>query len=210
MPVITISRQFGSGGSEVARRVAEVLGWQLVDNAFIDGIARGLRFTPAMVQAIDERSPSLAERLANALALGGGEVMSAPLGTPMPPTEQRIAEVTQEVIEKAIARGSAVLVGRGAAAYLSQRADVLHVHCYAPHEALVERVMRRDGLDEAEADHVVKEKNQQRELYVKRNYGREWLAPAHYHIMLNTAYLGIDRCVELVVDLAREKLMKGE
>jgi len=61
MPAITITRQFGSGGGEVARLVAEALGWRLVDNDFIDGIAKGLRATPAVVQAIDERSPSLAE-----------------------------------------------------------------------------------------------------------------------------------------------------
>jgi cytidylate kinase len=80
------------------------------------------------------------------------------------------------------------------------------VHCYAPHEALVERVMARDGLSEADADKLVREKNQQREQYVKRNFGREWLAPSHYHIMLNTAWLGIDWCVQLVLGLAREQL----
>lgn len=206
MPAITITRQFGSGGGEVARRVAETLGWRLVDSAFIDGIAKGLRFTPAMVEAIDERSPSLAERLADALALGGGEVQSASLGTPMPPTEQRIAEVTKDVIDKAVARGPVVVVGRGAQAYLSERTDAIHVHCYAPHDALVERVMARDGLSEADADKLVRETNQQREQYVKRNFGREWLAPSHYHIMINTAWLGLDRCVELVLELAHDKL----
>ncbi len=118
MPVITVTRLFGSGGSEVARRVAEALGWRLLDSAFVSGIASRLRATPTEVQAIDERAPSLAERIADALALGGGEVMSASLATPMPPTEQRIAEVTREVIERAVARGPAVVVGRGAQAYL--------------------------------------------------------------------------------------------
>ena len=206
MPAITVTRLFGSGGSEVARRVADSLGWRLVDNAFIDDIARGLRATPAIVEAIDERAPSLAERLADALALGGGEVVSASLATPMPPTEQRVADVTREVIAEAIARGPVVLVGRGAQAYLAERTDVLHVNCYAPHESLVERVMARDGLSQEEADKLVREKNHQREQYVKRNFGRALLAPEHYHIMLNTAWLGLDRCVTLVIDLARERL----
>jgi cytidylate kinase len=206
MPAITVTRLFGSGGGEVARRVAESLGWRLVDNAFIDGIATGLRATPAAVQSIDERAHSLAERLADALALGGGEVVSASLATPMPPTEQRVDDVTREVIEKAIARGPAVVVGRGAQAYLAERSDVLHVNCYAPHESLVERVMARDGLSREDADQLVRDKNHQREQYVKRNFGRAWLAPEHYHIMLNTAWLGMDRCVALVIDLARERL----
>jgi len=157
MPAITITRQFGSGGGEVARLVAEALGWRLLDNDFIDGIARGLHRTPAAVQAIDERSPSLAERLADALALGGGEVVSASLATPMPPTEQRVADATREVIEEAIARGPAVVVGRGAQALLAQRTDVLQVYCFAPHEALVQRVMERDGLSHEEADKLVRD-----------------------------------------------------
>ena len=206
MPTITVTRLFGSGGSEVARRVAEALGWRLVDSSFVDGIAKGLRATPSDVRAIDERAPSLAERLADALALGSGEVQSASLGTPMPPTEQKIAEVTREMIDKAVARGPSVVVGRGAQAYLAQREDVLHVHCYAPHDALVARTMKREGISEEEADRMVKTKNQQREAYVKRMFGRAWLAPEHYHIMLNTAWLGQDRCVELVLELARERL----
>lgn len=206
MPAITISRLYGSGGGEVARRVAESLGWQLVDNAFVDGIARGLRATPAQVAAIDERAPSLAERIADALALGGSEVVSASLGTPMPPTDQRIVEVTRQVIDRAMARGPAVLVGRGAQSYLAERTDVLHVQCFAPHDALVERVMHRESLSRDDADRVVREQNRQREQYVRQFYGRTWLAPEHYHILLNTAWLGVDQCVAIVLDLAGERL----
>lgn len=205
MPAITVTRLFGSGGSEVARRVAEALGWRLLDSAFVSGIASRLRATPTEVQAIDERAPSLAERLADALALGGGEVMSASLATPMPPTEQRIAEVTREVIERTVARGPVVVVGRGAQAYLAQRDDVLHVHCYAPHDALVERTMMRETISREKAEEMVRERNQQREHYVKRMFGRAWLAPEHYHLMLNTAWLGHDKCVEVILDLARDK-----
>lgn len=189
----------------MARRVADSLGWRLLDSAFVDGIAKGLHATPSDVRAIDERAPSLAERLADALALGGGEVMSASLATPMPPTEQRIAEVTGEVIDRTVARGPVVVVGRGAQAYLAQRDDVLHVHCYAPHDALIERTMMREGIGREDAEKMVKARNEQREQYVKRMFGRAWLSPEHYHIMLNTAWLGHDRCVAIVLDLAREK-----
>ncbi len=205
MPAITVTRQFGSGGGELARRVADALGWRLFDNAFIDGIARGLRATPASVQAIDERSPSLAERLADALTLGTGEVVSASLTSPLPPTEQRIADVTHHIIDEAIARGPVVLVGRGAQSYLAKHADVIHVLCCAPHEARVARVMQRDGLSADEADRLVKEKNQQRGHYVRRHFNRDWLAPEHYHLALNTAWLGLDRCIDMVLELAAER-----
>lgn len=206
MPAITVTRLFGSGGGELARRVAESLGWRLVDSAFVDGIARGLRATPAAAQAIDERVPSLAERIADALALGGGEVVAASLATPMPPTEQRIADVTHHVIDEAIARGPAVLVGRGAQSYLARRADVLHVLCCAPLEALVATVAARDGLPAPEAEALVQRKNLERAHYVRRHFNRDWMDPEHYHLSLNTAWLGLDRCVALVCDLARERL----
>jgi cytidylate kinase len=206
MRAITVSRMYGSGGSELARRVATALDWRLVDAAFVDGIAAGLHATPAVARAVDEHVPSLAERIADALALGSGEVVAAPLRSPLPPTEQQVVNATRDVIDRALASGPAVLVGRGAQSWLSERDDVLHVLCAATLDALVARVMDRDGLSEAEADALVRQRNQEREQYVRRLYNRDWLAPGNYHIVLNTAWLGLDRCVELVTDLARETL----
>jgi len=171
MPVITISRMFGSGGSEVAARVADGLGWTLLDNALVERVAARLGRTPVEVQAIEERVPSLAERLADALALGSPEIVSPALSAPFPPTEERLLEVTERVIDDAVARGPVVLVGRGAQSYLAQRTDALHVFCYASRPALIApttrprpppspapqatrrsrikgiRAMRRDGSD---------------------------------------------------------------
>ena len=75
MPLITISRQFGSGGSEIAERVARSLDWHLYDNAVVDEVARRLGMTAAEVSAREERIPSLPERIASAMALGMPEVM---------------------------------------------------------------------------------------------------------------------------------------
>ena len=75
MPLITVSRQFGSGGSEVAERVANALGWHLYDNAVVDEVARRLGMPVAEVSAREERVPSLPERIASAMALGMPEVM---------------------------------------------------------------------------------------------------------------------------------------
>jgi len=208
VPAITISRQFGSGGSDIARRVADLLGWRLVDNAFVEAIASGLRATPTLAEAVDEHVPSLAERIADAFALGASEVVSASLGTPMPPSEQRVADVTQNVIDEALARGPVVLVGRGAQSYLRNRTDVVHVLCCAPHGGLVERVMARDQLSREDADALVRARNREREQYVRRHFDRAWLAPEHYHLVLNTAWVGIDGAAIVIVDLAR-RLLSG-
>jgi cytidylate kinase len=206
MPVITISRMFGSGGSEVAARVADALGWTLLDNALVERVAARLGRTPVEVQAIEERVPSLAERLADALALGTPEIVSPALSAPLPPTEERLLEVTERVIDDAIARGPAVLVGRGAQSYLAQRGDALHVFCFAPKHALIERVVRREGIDAAEAARRVDETNRRREQYVRRYWQRSWLDVENYHLCVNTDWLGSEGAADLIVRVAQERL----
>lgn len=204
MAVITISRQFGSGGSEVAARVARALGWSLLDNALVDAVAEQLGVTPAAVVAREERVPSLAERLASAMTLGTPEFVPA-VGATMPSFEERLLDVTRRVMQRAIADGPVVVVGRGAQSVLAERRDAVHVFCYAPRAALIERVAQREGLSRADAERVVDETNRHREQYVRRNWNRSWSAHDHYHICVNTAWLGIESASDLVVRVARER-----
>ncbi len=190
MPVVTISRMFGSGGSEVAEALARRLQWALLDNAFVERVAVGLHLTPAHVQAIEERRPNLAERIADAFAFSSQEMISAPLGAPLPPTEERILEATHRVIDEAVARGPVVLVGRGAQAWLSNRGDALHFLCVSTREASIARVMAREEITADEAAQRVDETNRQRHEYVNRSWNREWLAPSNYHACVNTSWLG--------------------
>ena len=206
MPVITISRMFGSGGSDVAAQVADALGWTLMDNALVERVAARLGRTPVEVKAIEERVPSLAERLADALALGSPEIVSPSLSAPLPPTEERLLEVTERVIDEAVARGPVVLVGRGAQAYLAQRTDALHVFCYAPRPALIARVVEREGLTPEEAGKRVDEMNKRRDQYVRRYWHRSWSATENYHLCVNTEWLGIDGAAAIIVRVARDHL----
>jgi cytidylate kinase len=204
MAVITISRQFGSGGSEIAARVAQTLGWSLLDNAIVDAVAEQLGVTPDAVVAREERVPSLAERFASALTLGTPEFVPA-IGATMPSFEERMLDVTRRVMQQAIAEGPVVVVGRGAQSVLAERRDALHVFCYAPQAALVERTMRREGLSHADAERRVTETNRHREQYVRRNWNRSWSAHEHYHVCVNTDWLGIPESADVVIRLAREK-----
>ncbi|MFN8571612.1 MAG: cytidylate kinase-like family protein [Gemmatimonadaceae bacterium] len=205
MPVITISRLFGSGGSEVAAGVATALGWTLLDNGMVDRVAASLHATPAHVQAIEERTPTLAERIADTLAFGSSEVVSAPLHASLPPTESRLLEVTKAVIDEAVARGPLVVVGRGAQSCLADRADALHAFCYAPHDALVARIAAREHLSAPAARERVHEVNRQREQFVRRNWHRELRDATHYDVCLNTASLGIPGAIEAIVHAARHR-----
>ena len=203
MPVITVSRMYGSGGSEVAERVAAALGWSLFDNAIVDAIAERSGLTRAEVSEQDERVPSIVERLATTLSFGSPEIMPAVPTGPIETTEERIFEVTRRVIEEAVQAGPAVFVGRGAQSLLAERSDTLHVFCYAPRSAMRKYAMERFGIDAAEADRRVSDQNKQREQYVKRHWNRSWLAHENYHLCVNTAWLGLDGAAELILDTAR-------
>ena len=206
MAVITISRMYGSGGSEVASRVAAELSWTLLDNALVDAVAQRHGVTAAEVEAVEEKVPSLVQRLADAMAFTSPELAPAAAEAPMPPSEERVVEVTKRIINEAVQSGNVVLVGRGAQCMLAAREDALHVFCYAPMDALVARVARRRAISLEQARKEVEDINTQREHYVKSHWKRKWKAFENYHLCLNTAWVGIAGAVDLVLCAERGKL----
>jgi len=209
MPIVTISRQYGSGGSVLAAEVAKELGWPLLDNAFVDAVAEGAGVSPEDVALREERVPTLTERLLSAIALGSPEAMPTLLEATLPLTEERLLAVTTEVIEQAASHGPCVIVGRGSQAVLARREDALHVFCCATHEALIARAAERLGTDAEHARRKVNETNNQRAQYVRGHFGRDWGAPENYHLCVNTATLGIPAAVELVVTMTRRRFPTG-
>lgn len=205
MPIVTVSRQYGSGGSEVAERVANALGWKLYDNAVVEAVAARLRLTPAEVSAREERVPSLVERMASAMALGVPEVMPVVGDMAAVPSEERMVMVTRRVIEEAVEAGPAVLVGRGAQCMLARRSDALHVYCYAPEEDLIRYVIENLDIPPAEAPKKVADMNHQREAYVRLHWKRNWRDVANYDLCVNTASLGVDGAARLVTEVAKER-----
>lgn len=206
MALVTISRMYGSSGSLVARRVAEALGWNLLDNDVVDAVARRLGVARADVSAQDERVPTMVERLATALAMSTPQSMPAIVDASLPPSEERIVEVTRLVIEEAVHGRDAVLVGRGAQCVLANRSDALHVFCYAPRASLIAHAVAEHGVAPDEAARIVDAMNHQREQYVRRHWNRDWRAVENYHLCLNTGALGIDGAADVVVRLARERV----
>ena len=202
--ILTVSRLYGSGGSEVAALVAKRLGWSLLDNEVVDAVATRLGLSTAEVQAREERVPSLVERLASAMTMGSQEWMT-PVAAAKRPTDDQLLEVTRHIIQEAIARGPVVVVGRGAPAMLAERTDALHVFCYAPRKALVARTMKRDGLDADAAARLVDDTNREREQWVRLHWERDWRAQDNYDLSVNTERLGIQGAADLIVTAARNR-----
>jgi CMP/dCMP kinase len=197
--IITISRQYGAGGSEVARRVAERLQWRVADNEFVERVASAAGLTPDEVVAREERVPNFMERLAWALASASAE-LAVPTGATMEGlSEPLMVRVTENVVSEIAREGRVVLVGRGAAAILGERERALHVQVVASPPIRAERIAGRLGVPVEEARKLIQETDARRARYHREYYGRDWADPVHYHAVLNTGYLGLDGTADLIV-----------
>ena len=205
-PVITVTRQYASGGSDVARLVAAQLAWEVIDNEFVDAVARRAGLPPDEVAQREERAPGLLERLARTLAAASPELFVPSSDAPrVEQDEATIVQVTERVIAEAAAQGRIVLVGRGAQAVLAQRPDALHVYVVAPKSWRMRLAVERLGVSEADVDRVVEETDRQRDQYVKTYYGRQRQDLTNYDLVVNTARIGIDGAASLVVAEAQRR-----
>lgn len=203
--LITLSRQYGAGGSEVARAVAEALGWQVVDNEIVDRVARRAGLATEVVAEQDERVPGFVERLARALAASSQEFAVPEIGVAVRPPEPSLVRLTEMVVKEIAEEGRAVLVGRAAPAVLGREGAVLHVKLVASREFRIELAMRSEGFDRKTAEQVMNDTDAQRRRYHREHYGRDWDDPVHYHMILNTGLLGLDGASETIVTAARRR-----
>src|SRR5438094_5457407 len=158
MRAVTISRQYGSGGGEIAARLARKLGWQLIDHAVIEQTARELGVYETDVARHDEEyvEGTLSRILNRIRTMTAGAFSPTasgtpfPLGTPYaasprPPADERAYQETmQDVVRAAAHTGHVVIVGRGGQIVLADRRDVLHLRIVAPLELRVVYVVRRE------------------------------------------------------------------
>ena len=207
MSVITITRQYGAGGSEVARLSAGKLGWQLVDNEFVDEVAKRSGVSADEVAANEERAPSLLERLVRALASSSPEVF-VPGGTQTTEKEaDALVTPPEHVLAAASQSGNVVLVGRGAQAFFARAhaADALHVFVVAPLEARIRELTVRLGVSADEAKQQAEKMEADRDRYVQRYYKRQRQDASNYHLVVNTGHLGYDGAADLVVCAAQQR-----
>ncbi|HKC38722.1 MAG TPA: cytidylate kinase-like family protein, partial [Gemmatimonadales bacterium] len=170
-PLITVTRQYASGGSDIARLVAKALGWTVIDNEFVDQVARLAGLPREEVAQREERAPGLLERLASTLAVASPEMFISTASAPPPEQDEAtIVKMTERVIAEAAALGRAVLVGRGAQAMLATRENALHVYVVASKPWRRKLAVERLGVDAANVDKVVDETDKQRDHYVKSHY----------------------------------------
>lgn len=201
--LITLSRQYLAGASEVAIQVADALGWTVIDDEFIGAIAERLGYTDEDVRNLEERVPSFLERFAQSSALSLPEVLLAAPDSFDEPETIKLAHATRTFVAELGHRDRIVLVGRAAAAVLASERDALHVRLVASVDHRVAEAMRRLELGESEARDAVEARDEARERYHREFYDRDWNDPVNYHMVLNTEALGRNGAAEVVIARAR-------
>lgn len=200
--LITISREYGAGGSSVARLVANSLGWQLVDNQLVEEVAKRTGLTTAEVREREERGPTLIERVARALAAATPEVISRSPRELPEAEEAKLVKITDQVVAE-LASDHAVVVGRAAVAVIGQKVDALHVKLVGSIEYRAQFMADRLGIAFEESERRVRDVDAHRTRYHRQYYDRDWSDPRNYHLVLNTGWLGLPRAAGIIVSAVK-------
>ena len=194
--VITIAREYGSGGGEVARIVADRLDWKIVDDPLVERFAKAMNSTPEAVKLCDERVDPWFHRMMKAFWLGGFEgALSRPESEPL--DSDAVAKLWHRVIEQAAKEGCCVTVGRGGQCILKGRRDAFHVYLYAPVRERVERIRDREpeGIDLATAAVA---RDRRRSEYIRHYFDEDWRDPHLYDMMLCSS-MGLERVADAIM-----------
>jgi cytidylate kinase len=200
--MVTISREFGSGGGDIAARLAELLHWPLVERDLVRRVAERLGVSEQEVAERDEHVAGIAERVGIYLADAFPEMLLPPPPTP-PVDHQAIRAVVEAVLREAAESPPVVVVGHGAQCIFAPRPGTLHVRVWAPLEERVRRVSGRLGLERNEARARIQREDGSRDEYLRRHYGIDPAAGIHYDVIVNTARLDVESIAAALAALVR-------
>jgi cytidylate kinase len=198
--IVTIEREYGSGGGEIAQLLAKQLGWKLWDQRLTEEIARLANCPKAVVERREERTDPLYYRLFKSFLRGSyeGSINAHKLNVV---DSESILKITERVVQHAAKTGDSVIVGRGSQQFLRNREDTFRVFLYAPREDKVRRLLGR-GKTEEEAEQLVDTVDRERADFIQKYFRVEWPDRAIYHTMINTA-IGDQAVVHMILDFMK-------
>lgn len=182
--VITVEREYGAGGADIAKQVADRLGWKLWDALLTNEIARLMDCDCREVERHVEKRDPLYYRLFKAFMRGSYEGSLNEPRLKVVDTDC-VRQIAQQVVVKAAESGNCVIVGRGSAYYLQNRRDAFHTFIYAPFENKVRR-LQQTGKSEREAVELAETVDRDRASYIKQYFGVDWPDRQRFHFMINS------------------------
>jgi hypothetical protein len=199
--LITISREYGAGGSELGVLLGQQLGWPVLDHELVRQLAARLRCEEGEVVAMDEHAPSFLERLASMAVVTAPE--SRAHSTPWATDPDCVAAAAREVLLEAAQRLPLVVVGHGGNCLFRDRRDVLRLRVTAPFDVRVRRVAQRTGLPSHQALAEVRRKDADRQQYLQRYYQSRVNDACEYDLQINTGTVSLEAAAHLVLCLLR-------
>ncbi len=192
--IITVSRQFGSGGRTIAKAVAQKLGYDYYDSELVEKVAKETGFDPSYIADAGEYAP-------------GRSIFSYAFSSATPHASGKLLAsdylwATQcKIILELAEKGNCVIVGRCADYILRDREDCLNVFIHAPTEYKAKRIVEHYGVRDSSPEKRLEEKDTRRKVNYKYFTGREWGLTENYHISLDSGILGEEKCVEIIADV---------
>ena len=186
MAIITIARQIGSLGNEIAADVAQHLHYTLVDQAKLQEAAEAYGMLKSELEEVHERRPTLVTRY-------------------LTMRHRAYLDMIQTIIYEYARADDVVILGRGATVLLSDVPSALHVNMFAPVERRVKVVMAREGISRPLAEQIVRESDQDRAGYMRYLFDRDWMDPLLYDVMINTHVVTREQACELIAEAAHAK-----
>ncbi len=203
--IVTIAREYGSGGADIGRRVSELLGWECVDKQIIERVKTMGKLDLTWVTEADERSRAWWERVLTGFRHGGLDLYVggiADTGVDRDTLQQFTARVIGEVGKA----GNCVIIGRSSQCVLRNEPRALHVLVYAPTAEKMERMKHRHP-HEHDLRTLLHRIDSERTRYTRDYYGCDWSDRGLYQLCLNST-LGLDACAELIVNAIRSSESK--
>jgi len=194
--VVTIEREFGSGGAAIAELLADRLGWKLWDKLLTTVIAKRAQCERVEVERREERMDPLYYRLLKSFLRGSfeGSLNAHRLNLL---DSDAIFRITQKLVLEIAEAGNCVIVGRGSAFFLEGQKDAFHVFVYAPPEDKIRRLVE-SGTSEAEAIGLIETVDRERADFIKRYFDKVWPSRHLYYMMVNSR-IGDEAAVEMIL-----------
>ena len=183
--LLTVNREFGSGGGRIAQAIAQNLGWKLLDRDIIDAIAYAAHVDARAVQRYDEHVESWLSRINQQAMRTAALTAGLELGENAVFDAEGMAKISQKIIEHAYAEGSCVIVGRGSQCILQHKPDAFHVFIYAPLKARILRLRTRldKGVD---IEDRIRKVDGERARYLQQFFGKSWCNLHLYDLMISS------------------------
>ena len=197
--IITISREFGSGGRTIGRMVADKLGIPFYDKELVDQISLESGFSPSYIEENGEHAPGnsvFAYAFAHHVVPGAMDSMT---------TADFLWNIQCDVILQIAEKGPCVIVGRNADYILKDREDCLHVFIHADQDFRAERIVNRYGESEKSPKARLNEKDKRRKVNYHHYTGGEWGDSKNYDICLSSSAIGIEKCADIIVSLVNKE-----